>query len=304
MPPILTLLGLGQLRHRFNRDQDGKLFEPLGNLHPHLRGPGNQPRAGMFFQDGKELLQRGGPKELFAVLLVLEALEPNGRFGERTVKPVGPLLFPLLERNQGRIPDRPVAGAAAEVSAQLIVQLPIPVHVLAVVALEHRHDEAGGAVAALGTVVGRHRRLHRVRTAVLQSFHRHHIPSGHQDQRGQTAVDRPVGRFPGSIRLRHRHRTGPAVPLRTTFLGTGPAARPQPIQQREIRGDPLDPHLLAIQLKGKAVRHGLRLSPLFPSRKQVQQAGDPGRFALFQAVGLDGGRLFPPALGGPTKLVQ
>ncbi len=105
------------------------------------------------------------------------------------VKTVTPLLFSILQRNQGGIPDWAVTCASAEVSAQLIVQLPRTIQILSVIPLKHRHDETRSAIPTLGSLMSCHRLLYWVGTTVLQSLNRHHLPIRHEDERGQTTVD-------------------------------------------------------------------------------------------------------------------
>ena len=189
MPGILGFFGFGQFGDRLDGDKDGKLFETLGDLHPHLRGPGDQAGGWVFFQDRKQLLEGPRAEEHLPVLSIFHRPRSNDRLGEGAVEVVQAFLLSLRQGAEGGFADRSVAGAATEIPAQLVIQLPCAIQILAVVALEHRHDEAWGAVAALGTVVSRHGLLHRMGTSVFQTLHRNHLPPSHEDQRGQTAVD-------------------------------------------------------------------------------------------------------------------
>ena len=75
----------------------------------------------------------------------------------------------------GRIDDGPVAGAAAQIARQAVVDFAARgrLAVFLQIHAPQRHDKAGRAKAALGTVAFDHRLLHRVQGAIglLQVFH-------------------------------------------------------------------------------------------------------------------------------------
>src|SRR6185369_7348528 len=68
-------------------------------------------------------------------------------------------------RRQRRVDDRAIAGAAAEIARERIVDRRAAGHAL-VMEREQRHHDAGRAEAALRSMVIDHRLLHRMQRAV------------------------------------------------------------------------------------------------------------------------------------------
>jgi hypothetical protein len=144
--------------------------------------------------------------------------------------------------------DRAIAGAPAQVAVQLVVDLPGLAEVVAVVALEHRDDEAGRAVAALRAVVLDHRGLHRVqRLARADALDGDDLAPGHHRQERDAAVDRPVGGLAAGGALDDRDRAGPAIALRAAFLAAGVPVPAQVAQQRGRRRLARDGHDGAVE---------------------------------------------------------
>ena len=152
------------------------------------------------------------------------------------------------------VADGPVPCAAAQVAAKLVGDLPGLAEVVAVVALEHRHDDPGRAVPALRAVVPDHGALHRVQRAVLarDPFHRDQFPAREHRQQGDATVDGAPGRPAGAVRVEHRHGAGPAVPFVAAAFRAHPAAGPQPVEQRGVRGHAARFHPLAVEHERKA----------------------------------------------------
>ena len=144
-----------------------------------------------------------------------------------------------LEHALGRVDDRTVAGAAAQVAGQRVGDgRALGAGAggrMRLAQRGHRHDEAGRAEAALRAVALDQRLLHRMR--LRQVFHGDDgaaVERGQEAQAGVDIADRhAAGR--GVVALGHQHGAGAAVALVAAFLGAG-AARAgvlaQPVEQR------------------------------------------------------------------------
>src|SRR5262249_13491762 len=97
----------------------------------------------------------------------------------------------------GGVADRPVAGATAEIAGELLVEVVVGAEIAAIVAFEKRADEAGRAIAALGTKTLGHRALNRVRTFATDAFHADDFAAGEQANRHQATVHRTESWFAG-----------------------------------------------------------------------------------------------------------
>ena len=122
------------------------------------------------------------------------------------------------------VDDRPVAGAAAQVAGQGVVDLAaarLPA-VLFQVHAPQRHDEAGRAEAALGTVAFDHRLLHRMQGAVglLQVFDREQRLAVERGGELDAGVDR-LQRQLAILERADDDRAGAAVAFGAAFLGAG-----------------------------------------------------------------------------------
>ena len=161
--------------------------------------------------------------------------------------------FPGFQRG---LPDRTIPRATAEISAKLIVQLPIAIEILAVIPLEHRHDDPRRAVAALGAVIGHHALLDRVQLSVAEPLDGDNFPPLHQREGRQTTIERPPDRTALRIGLDHRHRTRPAVALRAPLFRPGAPRRPHPVQKRCVRRHIHQTDRLAVEGKLQGLVHG------------------------------------------------
>src|SRR6185436_16228595 len=102
--------------------------------------------------------------------------------------------------------NRTIAGATAKISAKLLVQLTRGAEVLAIIALEHRNDEARCAIATLRAVALNHLVLHRMEALlpgvlrraplsfnhITDPFDGSDLPSRQQTQRNKAAINRPI----------------------------------------------------------------------------------------------------------------
>src|SRR5438067_2224736 len=164
----------------------------------------------------------------------------------------------LGERIGGRITDGPITGAAVQVAAELFVELRGGLQVLAVVAFEERHDEAGGAVAALRSEVFHHRLLDRMKFRARDALDRDDVATGHQRQRNKTTVDGAVAAFAARIAVDDRDRARAAIAFGAPFLRTGQAAGAQPFEQGDIRRNRIDADGVTVQSKLDRAAHERR----------------------------------------------
>ena len=106
--------------------------------------------------------------EIDFVIERVKRLQPLGGVAREAIIGAG---IANLER---RVDDRPIAGAAAQISRQHIVDLVAGrAAMIVVIVREQAHHDAGRAEAALRAVQTRHRFLDRMQHAVCgQIFHR------------------------------------------------------------------------------------------------------------------------------------
>ncbi len=141
--------------------------------------------------------------------------------------------------------DRRVACAAAQISRKFSVI------VVGAVQMRRGHcrDEAGGAKAALRSVMIHHCLLYRVKRAVRRCdpFDRAHSLAVQLRHEQDTGVERAR-----AVLVGHHHGTGPAIAFVAAFLGAREALfLAQPVEQRggvrSVGGD-----LASVQKKGRA----------------------------------------------------
>jgi hypothetical protein len=139
----------------------------------------------------------------------------------------------------GRVQDRPVAGAAAQVAGErVVVEHPGLAPAGAVVLRRHAADEARGAVAALRPAAHRHLLLHGVQgVRVAETLRGHQLLAGERRGRHQARVDRrPLGRGIDTG-TGEQHRAGTALALGAAFLGARQPDAAQPVERgRRRRG--------------------------------------------------------------------
>ncbi len=130
------------------------------------------------------------------------------------------------------IHDRAVAGAAAEIAGECLVNERVLGAFAAVVEGEHRHHEARRAKSALGAIRVDERLLHRMQAAVRsrKPIHREHLGAVKLRQQHEAGVDRLVSQFV-AIGASDRDGAGAAVAFRATFLRASQArVQPQPVE--------------------------------------------------------------------------
>jgi len=163
------------------------------------------------------------------------------------------------------IDDRPVAGAAAQIARQRIVD-PVAGRGTAafVVMREQAHHNTRRTEAALRAVVARHGFLDRVQHAVvLKIFDRDQFGAVELAEQGDARIDGLIDQAPVTL-ARHHDRTGATIALRAAFFGADRAFfQPQPVEHGGARGKFVDPHCPAAALKLQNVSgHGSGLGAL------------------------------------------
>ena len=136
----------------------------LRDLDAYFRGARHQSRGGMVLHQREQLAEARRPEESRAAGRVIQRAQALAR-GPVQAGAERVLLARRVALGEGAergVADGAIARAAAEVAAQLVTELPRVAAVLAVVGFEERHHETGRTVAALGSVLPDHVRLHRV----------------------------------------------------------------------------------------------------------------------------------------------
>jgi len=173
---------------------------------------------------GDQFVQRARRQEMAAVGAVgghgLALQGCQGRRQRRTVERDAR----QFAHAHGGIDDRAVAGAAAQIARQGIVDLAAagPCAILLEIHAPQGHDETGRAKAALGTVALDHGLLHRVQGAIvlLQVLHR---KQGLAVERGNE-LDAGIDRVHPDLAILERadhDRAGAAIAFGAAFLGAG-----------------------------------------------------------------------------------
>ena len=216
---------------------------------------GDDGRVGVLGQQRERLGQVGRAGEA-----ATGAVDP-GRHGRR--RRGGPparerVVVARLSERPGRVADRAVAGAAAEVAAHR-VQVEAVRAVLVVLhgvgagavgvsgragrAVElggHAAHEAGCAVAALGAAAVGHLALDRVQhVGAAETFGGDDLLAVERRGRHQAGVDGgPLGAVDRAraVRAGDQDRAGAALTLGAALLGTGQAEPAQEVERRGVRG--------------------------------------------------------------------
>ena len=171
--------------------------------------------------------------------------------------------------------DRLVAGAAAEIALQRLLDLGVGRRRVGHPQRIERHHEARRAEAALRAVEIDHRLLHRMQAAVAspEMFDGDDMAAVERAEEADAGVDA----FIDELALREpsdQHGASAAVALGAAFLGAAQrAAQPEIVEQRLVRRDIGERHALAIEEEANLVADfwlGHRLSS--PGRSNSHRA--------------------------------
>ena len=228
-----------QLGQPVDRDDVRRPASAQVGLDAPVGGAGDHRRVGVLGQQGERLGEVG------------RAGEPRhpGR-GDRRRRAGLPLGQRVRRggcaERPGRVPDRAVAGAAAEVAADgvqveavgavLRVGLVVRRAVGAVVLRGHRADEAGRAVAALRPAADRELGLDRVQVVgVAEPLGGDDLLAVEREGRHQAGVD---GRPPAAVTVgpRHQDGAGAALALGAALLGAGQPEAAQEVERVGVVG--------------------------------------------------------------------
>ena len=214
-------------------DEDGRrdVAHVLGHPEPDIGRPGDDGGVRVLVQHGGEIVDRRRHDQPPVALADLDApavperLQPGGHafaLGRQRI-----LLGSAIARNRlCGAHDRLIAGAAAEIALQRLLDgrdgrigRPHPQSV-------ERHDEARRAEAALRAVEIDHRLLHGMQLASLaaQMFHRHHMAAVERTEKADAGIDAFIDE-PARRKLAHQHGAGSAIALRAAFLGAAQVRR-------------------------------------------------------------------------------
>ena len=163
-------------------------------------------------------------------------------YGERVVRRWG-------AEGIGRVADRAVAGAAAEVPAQRVQVEPVGTVLVVglgialargaaigpVVLGGHAADESRRAVPALRAPADRHLLLHGVQLALCaQPFGGDDLLAVERGDGHQAGVDGHPFRRRAEAGTRHQHRAGPALSFGAALLAPGETALAKEVQRRGV----------------------------------------------------------------------
>ena len=166
------------------------------------------------------------------------------------------------------IDDRPVAGAAAEIAGQRVVDGLVLGLLAALLERIQRHHDPRRAEPALARIRLDHRFLERVEPAILrQPLDCDQRLAGELRHRHQAAIDRLVAHA-RAVRDAEHHRAGAAIALGAALLGAGESPfGPQPVEHGRRRRHAAD--LAGLSVEQNSDRSAGHASPPF-----VEQAAD------------------------------
>ena len=121
-----------------------------------------------------------------------------------------------------RLNNRAIAGTAAQVPGQCIIDRPAILLATIQPQLIQAHDKTGCAETTLRSMGLDHRLLHRMQAAVLgfKMLDRQKLFAIKGRDKLDTGVHRAIGHAPIAVWLTNNDGTGPAIPLRTAFFRT------------------------------------------------------------------------------------
>ena len=221
--------------------------ELLGDPQPDIGGAGDDRGVRMLHIELREgLLARGRGEErrfiadehIRLVVERAERLQPRRGLARESIVGAG------LADFERRIHDRPIAGAAAEIAGQHVVDgVAAGIAAARLIVREQAHHDAGRAEAALRAVQARHRFLHGMQRAVLgEILDRDQLCAVDLAEQRDAGIDRLMHQAAVAL-ARHHHGAGAAIALRAAFLGAGRTLlKAQPIKQRGARRKLLDAH--------------------------------------------------------------
>lgn len=157
------------------------------------------------------------------------------------------------------VPDGPVAGAAAEVAAELVVFAALVGEVVAVAAFEEGHNEARGAEATLRAHVFDESMLCGVEAvAVGEALDRDELPAVQRGQEDEAGVDSTPGGLPCSVSVEECDGSGAAVPFGTALLRAGEMGLTSQIaEQGGLWGEAVDGVLSSVEGKSNGVHESV-----------------------------------------------
>ena len=259
---IAAILDPPQVAHPAGIDHRCQHALELGHPQPDIGRPRHDGGAGIVEQELRQLRHSCRRQEAAPARADAEdLLVPQGRQPVRPSLAVGEAVAPTVAdsiHGMGGADDRFIAGAAAEIPGQRVVD-PLPIRPLLVqVERQQRHDETRRAESALRAVAIDHRLLNRVQRAVrpLQMLHRQQPAAVQRGEEADAGVHRLVAQRV-AVQPPDHHGAGAAVALRTAFLGADPPFRqPQPVQHRQGRIDRVDLPKLVAEIEAEALAHG------------------------------------------------
>ncbi len=203
---------------------------------------------------GERRLARGRGEE--RALVADEEIAPVGERRQRRAA-LGRLRLEAVGRlavagRQRRVDDRPVAGAAAEISRQRLADASVGRGLALVIEREQAHDDPRRAEAALRAVKVDHRLLKRVqRVAVGEVLDRQHFRAVDLPEQQDAGVDGLVSER-AAAQAREDHRAGAAIAFGAAFLRSlGPRLLAQPIEQRRARREAIQRDGFAAKAEGQ-----------------------------------------------------
>ena len=210
----------------------------LGNPQPHIGGTGKDHRIGVRrTQCGKRPDRSGRCKEA----LLRPGKQIIALHGKKSLFGLLPAFYQrVLRRSAGCFQrgfgNRPVAGAAAQIARQPVIDRAPFGLFTAVMQGKKTHHKARRAEAALRTVQIDHRLLHRMQFAALgEVVDGNDIATIHLAKHQDAGIDRFIGE-PAVSDFPKRHGAGATIALVAAFLGTRLAfGKPQMIEQRRCR---------------------------------------------------------------------
>ncbi len=251
----------------------------LVDEHADLGGAAHQLGLGVEHPQAQQLVERGGPEEGLPGGLVGEPLHRLRGLLQELRERVAAARLTARERVHHGLADGRVAGAAAEVAAELIGDLRRRGHLVPVERLDHRHGEPRRAVAALRAVALDHGRLHRVqRLPVGDALHGDDLAPGHHRQQRDAAIDGAQDALAVRVGLDQRHRAGAAVALGAALLAPGEAGGAEVVEERAVGRLALDRAGPSVEGEGEAIvqrrlRKRLARASAEPTRALASSSG-------------------------------